>query len=108
MELEEHRRRRKAFLIACFGGGLILGIVSELLKLATGSHEVAFIPLAVWGAVTFYHGARVTRATCPRCGRLFYLLGFINLFPVWRSCVHCGLPLFEKPTVEPVTPETQG
>lgn len=107
MELSEHRRRRRAFFIAVFGGWLILAVVSELLKLATASHEIAFIPLVVWGVLAFYFVARVSRATCPRCGRPFYLLGFISLFPIWRSCVHCGLRLFETPVDESPKPDTQ-
>lgn len=96
----EWREYRRWHLRATYG---MLGLpaavlIAIILKIWAGVESpVAFIALVVtwailWGWVAF----KSVRVPCPRCGSAF-LAGQDTQFQTKRSCVHCGLGLYEQP-----------
>ena len=52
--------------------------------------------MLIYMAIWFGFALDMARRTCPGCGRQFFVRSILmNLMT--RKCVHCGIPLREKP-----------
>jgi hypothetical protein len=105
---EQWREYRRWHLLACYGmlGFPAAVLVAVALKVWAGFSSIApFVTLTfLWAVLWGWSALRSVRVPCPRCGVPF-LSGQEPQFQTRRSCISCGLGLYEQPYKEKVTQE---